>query len=702
MNIKVRSRYKKEFLTDSTHIFILSAFAIAQPLYDLLSRYSDFFIARHSKPIDIVLLTLFLSILIPLFLVLIEIGLKLINDGIRKIAHLVLVGILIITIIFPILKKFDFLGELLIWVIVFIGGGIFIFGYVRLKQLKTFITFLLPAVLIFPILFLFFSPVTQIVFPEKHEISQKKQLNEIKTYTPIVMVTFDEIATPYLMNEDRQIDSIRYPNFASLADQAHWFRNATTVAHSTRWAIPAILSGLYPSLETPKSPSIVGHPNNLFTFLGDIYQLKVIESRTKLCPEDLNLINKYTNSKNLKERQTALFSDISVIYLHYLLPQSLSHKLPDISQDWGQFFRKKVELSKNKKKIKKILKGRSKLFKQFLDSISPSQDPTLFFIHILLPHEPLEYIPSGKTYGYYSNYGLTRGKWTKDEWPVLFEFQRYLLQLQYSDKVLGELLTKLKNTKLFDDSLIIVTADHGVSYRPGCYRRSLTEKNAGDIMPIPLFLKLPNQKKVVINDLNVESVDILPTIADVIGKQLPWPVDGHSVFSSSFPQRDNRTTLGRKKYTFTSSAFREMFTESLNHFLTLFSSEKSKRNGLYEIGPYNIIGKNVSQFRIAKKKSVKIDISEMLPFIENVDPDSDFIPCLIDGDIITNTPLHLAISVNGIIHGVSKTQRFKKGVSRFFAMVPEHIFKKGYNNLEIFIIRSRTSGKIVLEPTINF
>ncbi len=700
MNIKVGSRHKKEFLVDSTHIFILSAFAIAQPLYDLLSRYADFFIVRHSKPIDIVLLTLFLSILIPLFLVLIEIGLKLINDGIRKFVHLFLVGILITIIIYPILKKFDFLSELLIWVIVFIGGGIFMLSYVRLKQLKTYITFLLPAVLIFPILFLFFSPVTQIVFPKKQEVSKKKQLSEIKTYAPIVMVVFDEIATPYLMNEDRQIDSIRYPNFASLADQAHWFRNAITVVHSTTWATPVILTGLYPSSESPKLPSIAGHPNNLFTFLSDTHQLKVIESATELCPKDL--IIKHTGGKDWKERQTALFSDISVIYLHYLLPQSLSNKLPDISQNWGQFFKKKVEFSKNKKKIKKILKGRSKLFEQFLDLISPSRVPALFFIHILLPHPPLEYMPSGKTYGDYPYYGLSRGKWTKDEGVVIFGFQRYLLQLQYADKLLGELLTKLKSIKLFDDSLIIITADHGVSFRPGRYRRNVTEKNAGDIMPIPLIFKSPNQKKGVINDLYVETVDILPTIADEIGKQLPWPVDGHSVFSSSFPKRENRTILGQKEYTFSSSAFCEMFTESLNHMLTLFSSGKSKRNGLYETGPYNIIGKNVSQFRIAKKKSVKINISKILPFIENVDPDSDFIPCLINGDIITNTPLHLAISVNGIIHSVSKTQRFKKGVSRFFAMVPEHIFKKGNNNLEIFIVRSRTGGKIVLERTINF
>ncbi|GAG82811.1 unnamed protein product [marine sediment metagenome] len=61
-----------------------------------------------------------------------------------------------------------------------------------------------------------------------------------------------------------------------------------------------------------------------------------------------------------------------------------------------------------------------------------------------MPHPPLEYMPSGKTYGDYPYYGLSRGKWTKDEGLVIFGFQRYLLQLQYADKLLGALLTKLK------------------------------------------------------------------------------------------------------------------------------------------------------------------------------------------------------------------------------------------------------------------
>ena len=54
------------------------------------------------------------------------------------------------------------------------------------------------------------------------------------------MVIFDELPLTSLMDEKRQIDPVRYPNFAALADDGYWFRNATTVTDYTVQAVPAI------------------------------------------------------------------------------------------------------------------------------------------------------------------------------------------------------------------------------------------------------------------------------------------------------------------------------------------------------------------------------------------------------------------------------------------------------------------------------
>jgi hypothetical protein len=46
---------KSDFLADALHIFVLCSFALAQPLFDLLARSAEFFVAHRSQPLDIFL-----------------------------------------------------------------------------------------------------------------------------------------------------------------------------------------------------------------------------------------------------------------------------------------------------------------------------------------------------------------------------------------------------------------------------------------------------------------------------------------------------------------------------------------------------------------------------------------------------------------------------------------------------------------------
>ena len=47
------------------HLLVLSAFTAAQPIYDLLTRHPEFLPAHQSERVDILLLTLMLSLLLP-------------------------------------------------------------------------------------------------------------------------------------------------------------------------------------------------------------------------------------------------------------------------------------------------------------------------------------------------------------------------------------------------------------------------------------------------------------------------------------------------------------------------------------------------------------------------------------------------------------------------------------------------------------
>ena len=88
---------------------------------------------------------------------------------------------------------------------------------------------------------------------------------------------------------------------------------------------------------------------------------------------------------------------------------------------------------------------------------------------------------------------------------------------------------RLQQVGLYERALLVVVADHGVSFRPGRTRRRVTQENVADIANIPMFVKYPRQERGAVDSRAARTIDILPTIADVLGISLPWRVEGESL-----------------------------------------------------------------------------------------------------------------------------------------------------------------------------
>ena len=95
----------------------------------------------------------------------------------------------------------------------------------------------------------------------------------------------------------------------------------------------------------------------------------------------------------------------------------------------------------------------------------------------------------GKQYGQQGLPGLAHTHWLDDELAIAQGYQRYLYQVELVDTLIGRLVSRLQAEGLYDRSLIVFTADHGVSFRPNQPNRLLTEENAPDILRVPLFIK---------------------------------------------------------------------------------------------------------------------------------------------------------------------------------------------------------------------
>ena len=73
------------------HVMALTQLIIAWPVYDLLSHYPEFFVARQAQALDIILLVVAFSLLLPLFLI----GLQALVDRVLPKTGAVLYGVIL-------------------------------------------------------------------------------------------------------------------------------------------------------------------------------------------------------------------------------------------------------------------------------------------------------------------------------------------------------------------------------------------------------------------------------------------------------------------------------------------------------------------------------------------------------------------------------------------------------------------------------
>lgn len=492
------------------HLGALASLSVAQPIFDLLSRYPQFLVAHHAGLLEVLLLVLLPTLLIPGSVVTVESVLDRIVG-----ARYRLQGTGIALFVFPlallILKLLEGIpGTLLVVSAVLLawcGRRL----YLRFPTVRQYVTFLSPVILIVPILFLTGSSVQKIITPAK---PQGTALSSGKTDTPIIMVIFDELPLRSLLDRRGAIDTVRFPNFADLAGQATWYRATTSVSYSTQYALPAILTGNLPKANHRFLPTLADYPNNLFAWLRNSHHLNISESITNLSP-----ICPDSKPEHLR-RAFRLLVDLPVIYLHLVLPEGLTTRLPDIRHGWTVPNQQRWRLANPVRQ-----------FEAFLESVPNQEEPSLNFIHVQIPHVPWIYLPSGKRYISGGDMGMftKRDIWSRDESLVTLAFQRHLLQVGLADRLLGRLLRKLKDDGLYDRSLIVVVSDHGVDFQPGGNRRKVTEANFEDILTVPLLIKTPYQELGRISDRPTRTTDIFPSIAEILQVPSPWPTDGTSV-----------------------------------------------------------------------------------------------------------------------------------------------------------------------------
>jgi Sulfatase len=465
-------------------------------------------------------------------------------------------------------------------------------------------------------------------------------------HPPVVVVVFDEFPADDLLGPDGQIDAERFPNFAELASMSTWFPNGHTVYDSTFKAVPSILDGRLPKAGT--APDVRSHKPSVFHLMDRLgYEVFKVEPASAVCPPDI--------CPGARTRRPGILARLA-----------------------GS--------------------GRPARFHQWLGAIRNRPRPAFYFQHALLPHEPWLYLPSGRQSrppGREPVDGINRLPGFDDPDLSVHNHQRHLLQVGYTDRLIGELIARLRRTGQLRRALIVVTADHGYSFQVGVRsRRLVSERNVEEIAPVPFFVKGPGQTEGGVDESLVRNVDIVATIADLLGTPVFYRQDGRSAFSA--------TTRARREFRIRTRDFAQEVRIGLpemerrrarwrGRWARLFGTGVQSRvlygdpwEMAYRTGPHpELIGRQVSSLPATGAQTVT--------------PRGTLFPTRVTGEM-RGVPFgehrDVAVAVNGRIRAVGRSfDLWWKGREFYSMVVPETSLRAGRNRIDLFEVRS--GGRLV-------
>ena len=126
---------------------------------------------------------------------------------------------------------------------------------------------------------------------------------------------------------------------------------------------------------------------------------------------------------------------------------------------------------------------------------------------------------------------VNAGKRTLDEQEKRYLVSQYDAGIACIDFHIKKLLTRLRELGLYDNTLIIITADHGESFGDHGLMEHAFGSLYQDEVRVPLLVKYPGRHEAQRSDALVSQVDFLPTVLDVAGIAAPRGLQGRSLRS---------------------------------------------------------------------------------------------------------------------------------------------------------------------------
>ena len=277
-----------------------------------------------------------------------------------------------------------------------------------------------------------------------------------------VVLIFDEFGIEQVGGYHPLEDKSQFPNFSMLMATSDVYRNAIANNSHTEKAVPAIIAGRHANV---MGSGFYGGAS-LFELFNRTHNTHVVE-----------LVSTFDH-----RFKGSLVDKLGGLFEHYHNSVYRAPRTDKIS-DLVTIAASPDEFSNDRSRL---------LTSELIKADDAGNRPFFYFHHLLAPHRPYQWNRE-RSYNrndiadrlFYSELDENSNSLTN----MANLRMRYIDQLKRMDWELGRLIDALRTADAFDDTVIILTSDHGISLTPGSSAREIHPGNEAPIQLVPLIVK---------------------------------------------------------------------------------------------------------------------------------------------------------------------------------------------------------------------
>jgi len=447
-----------------------------------------------------------------------------------------------------------------------------------------------------------------------------------KSRPPVVLIVLDEFPGTALLKPDGSFQKERFPHLNALKNESAYYPYHSAASNFTLRALPAILSGITEREIKPQE-----------TLFDDFRKMKYRRLISSPLPHLTHLCQRCIISKNynylagIKIRETEFYS-------------------------------------------------RSRLLAGGINDLKTIKEGDFSFMHAIYPHIPWDRFPDGKRYlDQEFGYGIPNGynpitgsndknaKISADN-EILVEMaeQRFLMQAQFVDKIVGSVVKNIKASGNWDKTTLIITSDHGGAFTRESGRRTVDRNETlPEITNVPLFIKGPYQKEGLVSNQKTRAISLSKFILKNLRKK-----------NTEFKGNNSNVKLWQ-------GVEAGYFENTLNNYLQDRqaiidrSAKRFPHNNIFALNEF--YGKNPSR-AMTVTQSNQIRINDQEKFNKVKLKSTEMRAGNISGQLNDDKIKELFVTVNGLVAGSGKIY----SSNRFNIMVNPKFFREGKNIVKFY------------------